>query len=238
LVSFAQAIFDGECTLEGVRSTRVVNLEGVEEALDKDLIPILVDPECQILQALKGIHLANQPFILVDARMTKHRPEAELEPAELVIGLGPGFIAGENCHAVVETKRGHTMGRVIWNGEPEPDTGEPEGFGEEFRERVLRAPSEGTFDPLKQICDHLKTGELIATVNGSTLTAPFEGVLRGLLYPKLHVQKNQKVGDLDPRIDEGLCTLVSDKSLAVSGGVLEAILSRKELRAHLWRGSL
>jgi xanthine dehydrogenase accessory factor len=238
LVSFAQAIFLDEWTVEGVTAQRIGELRGVAEALDRENIPILVDPECGILSLLRETNRESHRFVLVDARMTKSPPETKINAADLVIGLGPGFIAGENCHAVIETKRGHFMGRTIWQGEPEPDTGEPEGFGDLFGDRVLRSPSVGIFKPVKQICDHLLPGDLIAKVNGYPLHAPFEGLLRGLLYPNIRVKDGQKVGDLDPRIDKRSCTTVSDKSLAVGGGVLEAILSRPELREHLWSRSL
>lgn len=235
LVSFAQAVFTGEWTVEGVTARRTPDRHAIQQVIDRGEIPILVDPECEVLGELSLMGEKVLPLVLVDARMTKSTPETGMEAADLVIGLGPGFIAGENCHAVIETNRGHYMGRTIWAGPPQPDTGEPEGFGELFRQRVLRSPAQGIFTPTRQICDHLYPGDLIAEVDGSQVIAPFEGVLRGLLYPGLRVHQGQKVGDLDPRADPGSCTLVSDKSLAVGGGVLETILSRPELRNRLWK---
>jgi xanthine dehydrogenase accessory factor len=157
-----------------------------------------------------------------------------MQAADLVIGLGPGYIAGENCHAVIETNRGHTLGRVIWEGAPQPDTGIPESVALHGLERVLRAPEDGPLEAYVQIGNHLEPGQLIAKVSGQSVLAPFRGVLRGLMYPGVHVWKGLKIGDIDPRDDAIYCRLVSDKSLAVGGGVLEAILSRPPLRPHLW----
>jgi len=234
LVSFAQAVFEGEWTVEGVTARRIPEYHAIQQVFDKGEIPVLVDPECEVLGELKLIGRKVLPLVLVDARMTKRPPETDIGAADLVIGLGPGFIAGENCHVVIETNRGHYMGRTIWAGLAQPDTGEPEGFGDLYRQRVLRSPAEGVFTPVRQICDHVTQGDLIAEVDGFQLTAPFEGILRGLLYPGLNVSLGQKIGDLDPRNDPRLCTLVSDKSLAIGGGVLEAIFSRRELRNFMW----
>lgn len=143
----------------------------------------------------------------------------------LHIGLGPGFCAGENCHAVIETRRSHTLGRVLWNGESQPDSGQPEGDPR----RVIRASISGYTKPRKQIGEHCNEGEVIAeiqTVNDdlTQITSPFSGVLRGLIHPRVQVNAGMKIGDIDPRDDPGVCSLVSDKALSVGGGVLEAVL--------------
>jgi xanthine dehydrogenase accessory factor len=126
------------------------------------------------------------------------------------------------------------LGRVLWQGEPQGDTGLPDAVAERQAERVLRAPVDGALIPYAQIGDHLKPGQPVAEVGGQIVTALFPGVLRGLLHPEAPVSKGMKIGDVDPRDDPALCSLVSDKSLAISGGVLEAILSRPELRSILW----
>jgi xanthine dehydrogenase accessory factor len=234
LVSFAQAVYDGECNVEGVTARRTSGLAGVLEILERGDIPVLIDNRCDLLSTLKDRDAYQFRTVLVDARMTKLTPDLGIGAADLVIGLGPGFIAGENCDAVIETNRGHYLGRAIWDGAAEADTGVPEAFGGQFRERVLRAPRAGTFHPIKQIGDRLLPRELIAEVDGAQLIAPFAGVLRGLLFPGLTVSEGQKVGDLDPRDDPALCAYVSEKSLAIGGGVLEAILSFSNLRDHLW----
>jgi xanthine dehydrogenase accessory factor len=162
--------------------------------------------------------------------MIKRPPGYSQDSADFIVGLGPGFTAGRDCHAVIETQRGHLMGRVIWEGSPQPDTSVPEGNPD----RVLRAPADGIYSPEVQIGAHLEAGEQIATIDGISLDAPLSGVLRGSLYPGLPVQRGMKVGDIDPRDDPRTCYLVSDKALAVGGGVLEALLSREDFRSLWW----
>jgi xanthine dehydrogenase accessory factor len=166
--------------------------------------------------------------------MTKQPPEFTLDVAPLVIGLGPGFVAGENCHVVIETKRGHYLGRVIWQGPAQADSGVPESLAERTVERVLRAPTDGVFQAHAAIGDHLEPGQAAGEVAGRFIRASFPGVLRGLLHSGIVVERNAKIGDLDPRDDPRFCTLVSDKSLAVAGGVLEALLTYPEIRHGLW----
>jgi xanthine dehydrogenase accessory factor len=150
------------------------------------------------------------------------------------VGLGPGFIAGKNCHAVIETQRGHLLGRVIWEGEPLGDTGIPEKVQQFAAERVLRSPADGVLEAFMDIGDLVQPEQLVARVNGEPVQAPFKGVLRGLAHAGLHVNKGMKIGDVDPRNDPRYCSLVSDKSLAIGGAVLEAILSQALLRPVLW----
>ena len=171
---------------------------------------------------------------MIDARMIKRPPEIGREAAPFVIGLGPGFIAGENCHAVVETNRGHHLGRVIWDGQAEANTGIPGKVGEKQIERVLRAPKDGVLNPRKQIGDILQRGDVIAIVEDEKIVAPFDGVLRGLLRDQHPVTKGMKVGDLDPRNDPAYAYTVSDKSRSIGGGVLEALLTQEEMRTKLW----
>jgi xanthine dehydrogenase accessory factor len=170
----------------------------------------------------------------VDARMLKVAPEAFKHTAKLYIGLGPGFIGGENCHAAVETQRGPWLGRVLWDGPTQSDNGIPEPVGEKRSERALYATAEGSLIPAKAIGDFVKEGEQVAAVDGEPIFAPFTGVLRGLIHPDVEIRLGMKIGDLDPRNDPQLCNHVSDKALAIGGGVLEAILSKLELRPHLW----
>lgn len=226
-VSFAEAVYRGEFSVEGVTARLASAPEEVLPILNSGCLPVLVDPQAEARRVLK-------PAVLVDARMTKRSPEIGREAASLVIGLGPGFSAGENCHAVIETNRGHSLGRVIWQGPAEADTGLPEAVERRQGERVLRSPADGVLEARAEIGQILEPGEEIARVNGTPILAPFRGVLRGLLHPGLPVTAGLKVGDLDPRGDPRYCTLVSDKALAVGGGVLEAILSRPELRPFLW----
>ena len=230
LVSFGEAVYAGECSVEGVTARRVsdpTDTLRVLQVLSKGHIPVLIDAEGV---SIKQLH----PHVVVDARMIKERVPLIETMIKLIIGLGPGFVAGENCHVVVETNRGHMLGRVIWEGAPEADTGEPDAVASHRSKRVLRAPADGELVAHAEICDHLKEGQLVAEVGGQELHSPFKGVLRGLLRSGVQVTGGLKIGDVDPRDDARFCTLVSDKSLAIAGGVLEAILSRSELRPQLW----
>jgi len=229
-VSFAEAVYSGETTVEGVTG-RVVNdptdTFRILNILGKQQLPVLVDPLCTSARSL-------HPSVIVDARMTKRPPEPIGYVPQLYIGLGPGFSAGENCQVVVETRRSHTLGRVSWRGGTAPDTGQPDPVQGRQDERVLRAPADGELVASVQIGEHITAGQLIAEVAGQPITAAFDGLLRGLLHPGLTVTQGLKVGDLDPRDDPALCSLVSDKALAVGGGVLEAILLKPEVRSTLW----
>jgi xanthine dehydrogenase accessory factor len=166
--------------------------------------------------------------------MTKRPPDLGIDLAPFVIGLGPGFVAGRNCRAAIETNRGHFLGRVIWEGSPETDTGIPGAVRQFQNDRVLRAPSDGFFSTQVEIGERVQKGQLIAIVEGQKVVAPFDGILRGLLHDGLPVQQGLKVGDIDPRDDPRIASLVSEKSLAIAGGVLEALLAKPEIRDRLW----
>lgn len=230
-VAFSEAIYETVWTVEDITARRVETRAELETCLQHEEIPVLVDPHLERFSAF-GLELA----ALVDARLLKQPAPplsafASVFPSApssasfpLVIGLGPGFVAGQNCHAVIETQRGHTLGRVYWQGAASPDSGLPEGDPR----RVLRAPADGVLSGQAQIGDHLEAGQVIAKVNGMPILAPFAGVLRGLIRPGLHVPQGLKVGDLDPRDRREYCFLVSDKALAIGGGVLEALLKHQQ----------
>jgi len=231
LVSFGEAVYAGEWTVEGVTAKKVedpTDTLRILQILAKGRIPVLVDAEGA---AIKALH----PMVVVDARMIKQPVELIETRIKLIIGLGPGFVAGKNCHAVIETNRGHMLGRVIWEGAPEEDTGIPEEVQRHRAERVLRSPADGILEAKAEIGDHLEADQLVAEVGGKPVLAPFKGILRGLIHPGIQVSRGMKIGDVDPRDDPRYCALISDKSLSIGGGVLEAILSRSELRPHLWR---
>lgn len=225
-VSFAEAIYEKRITVEDVTG-HVVNNPGdtlkILNVLSQRQIPVLIDPDCE---SAKTLH----PIAIVDGRMTKRAPEPISHHAPLYLGLGPGFSAPENCHAVIETQRGHTLGRVIWNGSTLSDTAQPEGDPR----RVLRAPTDGLLQSSAEIGNHYEQGETIAEVDGQAIKAPFAGVLRGLIHPELSVTRGLKIGDLDPRDNPDYCFMVSDKALAIGGAVLEALLTRAETRTKLW----
>ncbi len=234
LVSFAEAVYAGQAKVEGVQAQLVQGINQALRVIEAGQVPVLVDPGAQVLRSFHSNGTGTNLGVLIDARMTKRPPEIGLDSAPLVIGLGPGFVAGENCHAVIETNRGHLLGRVIWDGGPESDTGIPESVAQHQSDRVLRSPAAGALEAFAEIGEHLEPGQPVAAVNGQVVLAPFRGVLRGLVHAGLNVRPGEKIGDVDPRDDPRYCTLVSDKSLAVGGGVLEAILSRPEMRSLLW----
>ena len=225
-VSFAEAIWEGSVTIESVVGRRVDDpgdMLKVLSVVGAQSIPVLIDPDCT-----SASHL--HPLVIIDARMLKRPPEPLQHSAQMYLGLGPGFTAPLNCHAVVETERGHWMGRVFFQGAAREDSSRPDGDAR----RVLRAPVGGAIEANAHIGQHFETGELIASIGGFAIEAPFAGVLRGLLRPGTVAEKGMKIGDLDPRDDPQLCRYVSEKALAVGGGVLEAMLCRPDVRAKLW----
>lgn len=218
--AYAEAMYSGEIAVAGLTARRVPldDLGGLVAPGAVEFVPVVVDPAGQAVARLR-------PAVLVDGRMAKAALDTRLEQAPLVVGLGPGFEAGINCHAVVETNRGHDLGRVLWQGSAQPDTGKPEAVLGFEKERVLRAPVSGRLQARKAIGDLVLPGEQIAAVDGQPILAPFGGVLRGLVHDDLPVTANEKVGDLDPRGRREACFTISDKSLAVGGGVVEAVLT-------------
>ncbi len=215
-VSFSEAVYEGMQTVEGV-TARLVSGDQFQVTLEAGEIPVLIDPNANILN--NQFLTSPKSTFVVDARLIKMEPEPLPTQIALHIGLGPGFTAGMNCDAVIETRRGHTLGRVYWDGGTLPDNQQPDGDPR----RVLRAPTAGTLEPRKQIGDFCKDGEVIASVNGKAVSSPFDGILRGLIHPRVEVAEGMKIGDVDARNDPSMIRLVSDKSLAVAGGVLEAV---------------
>ena len=222
-VCFGEAIYSGETAVEGIVARRVSLPEEARQLAAGEVIPVLVDPQAVLATVLN-------PHILIDAIMAKANTGTRLDDAPLVIALGPGFVAGQDCHVVIETNRGHWLGRVIYQGQTEPNTGIPGQIKGYTADRVLRAPAAGHVAARAKIGDSIKPGQLIATVAGREIRAPFEGVLRGLIHPKVAVTAGLKVGDLDPRGIIAHCFTISDKSLAVGGAVLEAILASSVIR--------
>jgi xanthine dehydrogenase accessory factor len=217
-VSFSEAVHDGEKTVEGVAAKRLVDVEAIKPIWKKDKIAILVDPRAEVKRYLR-------PHVLVDAIMAKKNLGTAMTDARLVIGLGPGFSAGTDVHLVIETNRGHDLGRLIWEGSAEPDTGIPGTVGGYAGERVLRAPEAGRLDPLREIGSPVDAGEAVAMVEGVPMRSRIPGVLRGILRPGTAVEKGMKSGDVDPRGHREACFTISDKARAIGGSVLEGILS-------------
>lgn len=231
-VSFAEAVYEGSQSVEGV-TARLVELGVIESVLEAGQIPVVIDPDVEVLTL--------RPFlIVVDGRLTKQLPAPLPVKVPLHIGLGPGFHAGENCDAVIETRRSHTLGRVYWQGPAQADSGQPEGDPR----RVLRAPADGIFIAHKKIGEHCEICDVIGEVATGNedrkviIESPLSGVLRGIIHDGRFVTEGLKIGDVDPRDDPNACFLVSDKALAIGGGVLETILSRTDIRKRLWPPSL
>ena len=216
-VSFCEAVHEGQKVVEKVRATQVQNLDGIESCWAKGEIAVVADPQWRSLRAL-------QPEVVVDAILAKKNLGSHMEEASLVIGLGPGFSAGRDVHLVIETNRGHNLGRIITSGEAEPNTGIPGAISGITEERVLRAPADGEFRSDRNIGDSVKKNEIIGTVAGKDVKAHIDGVLRGLIRPDHHVTQGLKIGDIDPRGEVSFCYTISDKARAISGSVLEAIL--------------
>jgi xanthine dehydrogenase accessory factor len=225
-VSYAQAVYSNNIEIENIRGKLIEDIRVVDRSMLDDSIPILIDPDLT-----EAIQL--NPAIVVDARMLKQQFTQDMSVRYQIIGIGPGFEVGINCHCVIETKRGGYLGRVFWEGSAETDSGIPEKVGLYEVERVLRATSNGIFNASLKIGDLVEKGEVIANINGMNVNAPFKGIIRGLLHDGLQVKLGMKIGDIDPRCDPFLCTLVSDKALAIGGGVLEAILSWPQHRRLL-----
>ena len=213
-VAFSDAIVHGETTVEGLRAVRAEDAAEAEKLLHKGVLPVLADPECRCREALS-------PDALVDAILAKHNLGTKITDAPIVVGVGPGFTAGEDCHAVVETMRGHTLGRVIYSGSALPNTNIPGLIGGFTGER---APCDGIFTAVHRIGDTVEEGETIGFVAGQPMKCTISGVLRGVLDDGVPVKKGMKSGDVDPRCKPEYCTTISDKALAVGGGVVEAVL--------------
>jgi xanthine dehydrogenase accessory factor len=215
-IAFAEAVYRGYHTIEGITAVRVTSSGEVIAELERGNIPLLIDPAAKIRQQL-------MPPVIVDATMTKTGADTQLTDAPLVIGIGPGFIAGVNAHAVVESNRGYHLGRVIWHGSAEPDTGVPAPVAGYTEARVLRAPRAGRFHALRAIGDRVQAGEKIGEVEGEAVVCAIGGVVRGILRDGLRIGAGVKIGDIDPRWERGYCDTISDKARAIGGGVVEAI---------------
>lgn len=217
-VAFSEAVYDTLVYVEEAQGRLVSSIGEVRESLSAGAVPVLVNPSGSFTAELA-------PAVVVDAIMAKRNTGTTREMAALVVALGPGFSAGEDVHAVVETNRGPDLGRVIWKGYAESNTGRPGAVAGKTANRVLRAPTDGILRGVRGIRSIVAEGEVVADVAGIPVHSAFPGLVRGLARDGLTVKRGAKIGDIDPRIDPRLCDHVSDKALAVAGGVLEAILS-------------
>ena len=230
-VALATAVLEGQTRVEDLHARRVDTPTEALKSAHTGIIPVLIAPELPPL-----ISSPQSPIsVLVDGRMAKRNIDTRIDQAPLVIALGPGFTAGVDCHAVIETMRGHRLGRVIWEGTALPNTGTPGIVAGKGAERVLRAPVAGIVDWRLGIGDYVAAGDVIGFVEREPVVAPFAGVLRGLIAPGTAVRAGLKIGDLDARADRSACFTISDKALAIGGGVLEAVLiylNRTQINAN------
>jgi xanthine dehydrogenase accessory factor len=220
-IAFAEAVILGQVTVEGITARHAHSIENIRLLLENGFVPVLVDPD--------GIAFKHmQPDVLVEATLSKHNSGITIKDAPIVIALGPGYEAGKDAHAVIETNRGHNLGRVYLEGNAEPNTGVPGTIGGYAGERLLRSPCAGRLYGMRQIGDQIREGEVVAIVKSGVATVPITaaitGILRGLVRDDLIVSAGMKVGDIDPRAIREHCFTISDKSRAIGGGVLEAIM--------------
>ena len=215
-VSFSRAVYEGSATIEGITAICVQNVEEGKEVVLNGHIPVLVDPEALIVKELV-------PDVVVDAIIAKKNTGTIISDAMLVIGVGPGFTAGEDCHKVIETKRGHDLGRVINKGSAAANTGIPGDIGGYTVERIIRASEDGTFLPKVSIGDIVEKGQVVAYSGGVPIYANMPGIVRGMLQEGVVVTKGMKAGDIDVRCEICHCFTISDKARAIGGGVLEAV---------------
>jgi len=241
-VSFARAVFEKEAVVEGVRALKVTGfVSGSEEPggnqkekevvnyifslLDRGLVPVVVDPNLQIIPYLKL-------GVFVEGTLSKKNTGVSPDLAPLVIALGPGYHAGRDVHAVVETRRGHDLGRVIYSGKAIPNDGLPGSVSGYSTERLLRAPGAGRFKGEVKIGDLVKAGQVVGFTGNEAVKAEIGGIVRGLIQDGLEVRPGMKIGDIDPRGKREYCFTISDKARSVGGGVLEAILALEAERVR------
>lgn len=216
-VSFCEAVYDGHVVVEGVEAVLVKDVDGIHSQWDKNKIPVIVDPTCESGRLIK-------PDVIVDGILAKKNTGTSLKDAPVTIALGPGFVAAKDALFVVETNRGHYLGRLLTSGSAQPDTGVPGPVQGITTDRVLRAPADGLWQSRRHVGDPVRKGDIVGSVSGIEVNARIDGVLRGLIRPGIQVDKGLKIGDIDPRGIRDYCDSISDKALAVAGGVLEGIL--------------
>ncbi len=219
MVSFCEALHHNTWSVESVRSARIKSPEEAPGLWEQRIIPVIVDPENRSKDILK-------PDVVVDAILAKKNLGTGMTDAPLVLGLGPGFSAGRDVHFVIETNRGHNLGRLIFEGEASPNTGVPGDIAGQTSKRVVRAPVDGVFESDVQIGTKVQEGQVVGHVGSHAVKVGVGGVVRGLIRPGTTVIRNVKIGDVDPRGDVSYCNTISEKARAIGGTVLEAILMR------------
>ena len=216
-VSFSSALEEGTSVVEGVSACVARNRNEIERAWSQGQIAVVPQLHWNALCDLS-------PTVVVDAILAKRNTGTKLSDAPLVIALGPGFFAGRDCHFVIETNRGHDLGRIITEGFAQPNTGVPGDIAGHTAARVLRSAADGVFLSERTIGDRIEVGQVVGTVNGAPITASVDGVLRGLIRPGTQVARGLKLGDIDPRAKAEYCSTISDKARAIAGSVLESVM--------------
>lgn len=223
--AFSEAVYEGSQRVEDVTCYLAGSLEEAEKLLAEGKLTMLVDPKGEAIAAFR-------PLGVVDAILAKKNLGTNRNMAPITVALGPGFEAGEDVDAVVETQRGHNLGRVLWQGKAAPNTGIPGIIGGYGKERVIYSPAAGILRHVCHITDTVTRGQTIAYIETDgepvPVTATLDGLLRGLLRDGYPVPEHFKIADIDPRTEEyNNCFTISDKSRCIAGGVVEAVLCRK-----------
>lgn len=216
-VAYSNAVYEKEVTIENIQGKLVNSYEKAKEILAQDKIAIIIDEKAKIKEEY-------QPDIIIDAIMAKKNINTKIDDAPIVIAIGPGFVAGKDCDYVVETKRGHFLGKVIESGSAIKNTGVPGNIGGYTIERIIRANGAGIFKSVAKIGDFVHKGEIVAFVDDRKIVAQIDGIVRGMLHDDIIVTDKMKCGDIDPRAEKSHCFSISDKSRAIGGGALEAVL--------------
>ncbi|EES50469.1 selenium-dependent molybdenum cofactor biosynthesis protein YqeB [Clostridium botulinum] len=216
-VAFSQVVYDEKVEVEGITAVLASNKEDINKIVEEGNVAVLVDKKAKIIDEIK-------PEIIIDAIIAKKNLGTKIDDANIVIALGPGFTAGIDCHCVIETKRGHYLGKAIYKGSAIPNTGVPGEVGGFSKERIIRAITDGKILPVSKIGDYVKKGDIVAYVNETPVFAKLDGIVRGMLQKDVSVFKGMKSGDIDPRCEKNHCFTISDKARSIGGGVLEAIL--------------
>ncbi|AIY78680.1 EF2563 family selenium-dependent molybdenum hydroxylase system protein [Clostridium botulinum] len=216
-VAFSQVVYDKKVEVEGITAVLASNKEDINKIVEEGRVAVLVDDKAKIIDEIK-------PEIIIDAIIAKKNLGTKIDDANIVIALGPGFTAGIDCHCVIETKRGHYLGKAIYKGSAIPNTGVPGEVGGFSKERIIRATTDGKIAPVSKIGDYVKKGDIVAYVNETPIFAKLDGIVRGMLQKDVNVFKGMKSGDIDPRCEKNHCFTISDKARSIGGGVLEAIL--------------
>ena len=216
-VAYSSAVYQEETTIEGITGKLAHDFDEVKSILQQDKIAVIVDEEATIKEKL-------QPTVIIDAIMAKYNINTKIDDAPVVIAVGPGFCAGKDCDYVIETKRGHFLGRVIEEGFAIKNTGVPGNIGGFTTERIIRSNNQGIFKAVAKIGDTVCKNDVVAYVDNVEILAQIDGVVRGMLHDDIFVSSNMKCGDIDPRAEKLHCFTISDKSRAIGGGALEAVM--------------